>query len=344
MFKKFNNKNIKKLSILTLILMSGSFLTGCETWEQWTGSSDENVEEEIKYNYVPMSFSKFRDIPMPEGTTMDISKSTIYGDPYNWTGDLFLTAPYNFDGVFDFYNTEMTRFAWMPLGVVRGRFTIMTFLRKRRVATIQIIRDEEQGAQVIVTMVMAPKYMETYYDQYRLKQIQRGRWVIKRSDLRKMEEKGVKISDDLKNYVNTNKGTGFATLETEEARKKQFDALMTLKDLNPQFVKGANKAENEKDEDDDDEDKAVQEVEKIKDEAIKNASNIEAKAKTESENKNQVSTNDAVIFGGNADRKEVRDIDDAIFGGSNNSTKTNTATEPTNVAPNAPTNLLNNNQ
>jgi hypothetical protein len=228
-------KNKFTVSMLVLVFAIGFFTSGCEmNMEEIIGSQEESaVSDDVLhqiYTNTPMSFLKFRDIPMASKTVMDIAKSSIYGDPYNWTGDLFLTAPYTFDGMFDFYNTEMKRFAWMPLGVVKGKYTIMTFLRHRRVATMQITRDDEKGSQIVVTMVTAPRNMEDYYIQYRIDEIRRGRWILQRGDVRMMEEKGMLVTDEIRKLANENatQRRGFSTVETEEARRHQIQVMRGL--------------------------------------------------------------------------------------------------------------------
>ncbi len=248
-------KNRAKISMLALILSVGIFSTGCEKVNGLFSGSDANDESSDimnkRYTSTPMSFLKFRDIPMAGGTVMDIGRSSIYGDPYNWTGDLFLTAPYTFDGMFDFYNTEMKRFAWMPLGVVKGKNTIMTFLRHRRVATIQVTRDDEKGSQIIVTMVTAPRNMEDYYQQYRIGEIKRGRWILQRGDIRMMEEKGMQVTNEMRALANENAGKGgFSTIEVEDQRRRQIEVMRGLKEipLSAENVPGASSIHETQDE------------------------------------------------------------------------------------------------
>ncbi len=220
-------KNLKKyLSLLAVLFSSSLILSGCETFDGFFESGDDSSAKNVKYTSAPMSFLKFRDVPMADGTIMDLAKSSIYGDPYNWTGDLSLIAPYTFDGMYDFYNTEMKRFAWMPIGVVKGKYTIMTFLRRNRLLTIQIARDDDKGSQITLTMVTAQKNMEDYYEQYRITELKRGIWVLHRSDIRMMEARGMKVTNAMRALANKNaKLKGFSTIEDNEQRKEQIKIM-----------------------------------------------------------------------------------------------------------------------
>jgi len=215
-----------KYFTLLCALLSVNLVSGCETFDGLFSSGEETTSKDIKYNSAPMSFLKFRDIPMADGTVMDLAKSSVYGDPYNWTGDLSLIAPYTFDGMYDFYNTEMKRFGWMPIGVVKGKYTIMTFLRRNRLLTIQIMRDDDKGSQITLTMVTAQKNMEDYYEQYRINELKHGIWVLHRADIRMMEKRGMKVTDAMRALANRNaKLKGFSTIEDKEQRKEQIKIM-----------------------------------------------------------------------------------------------------------------------
>lgn len=96
-------------------------------------TTDENGQQ-----VAPPAFSQFSDIPIPEQAEMDLDRTFALGGSNLWSGRLVFTAPYTQGGLFDFYMSEMPKFGWQEITVVRSKVSVMTFKQGERVATIQI--------------------------------------------------------------------------------------------------------------------------------------------------------------------------------------------------------------
>ena len=99
-------------------------------------------------------FSRFNDIPVPEKAVMDLKQSLVLGTQDAWIGRLVFSAPYTQNGMFDFYLTEMPKFGWKEITVVRAKTCVLSFSRDNRIATIQLDSDFNG---VVVTFTASPK-------------------------------------------------------------------------------------------------------------------------------------------------------------------------------------------
>lgn len=133
----------------TLLCVFTAVLAGCALDSQ--GLKKDKTEE------LPYTFSQFTDIPVPEGSQMDLDKSMMFGRESDWMGKMTFYAPYNVSGVFDFYMEEMPKFNWKELTSVRGSNSVLTYRYKCRVATVQLIANGFRGdTTVIISMAPSP--------------------------------------------------------------------------------------------------------------------------------------------------------------------------------------------
>jgi hypothetical protein len=98
------------------------------------------------------SFAQFSDIPVPSGASMDLEHSLLLGSSEEWTGRLVYTTGTDAAKVFDLYKSEMLKFGWTELTVIRGERSIMSYQRGTRVATVEIQGRTIYGARVSVTV------------------------------------------------------------------------------------------------------------------------------------------------------------------------------------------------
>lgn len=101
------------------------------------------------------SFAQFNDIPIPEKAMMDLKSSLLLGGSSAWIGRLVFSAPYTLNGMFDFYMTEMPKFGWKELTVVRSKVSVLSFVLDDRMATVQLEADVVSGT--IVSFTVSPK-------------------------------------------------------------------------------------------------------------------------------------------------------------------------------------------
>lgn len=77
------------------------------------------------------------DIPVPEGTRMDVERTLLFGgDP--WFGQLTLLSSYEPHVLFDFYRTRLPGYGWSELTSVRAPTSVLTFDKEDRVLGLQI--------------------------------------------------------------------------------------------------------------------------------------------------------------------------------------------------------------
>lgn len=133
----------KLLLVLALVAV-----TGCVHTE----SMDRNAEDA---NGLSPSFAQFNDIPIPEKATMDLKQTLLLGGSSAWIGRLVFSTPYALNSMFDFYMSEMPKFGWKEITVVRSKISVMSFTNKSRIATIQLEQDLVNGS--IVSFTVSPK-------------------------------------------------------------------------------------------------------------------------------------------------------------------------------------------
>ncbi|MCK5296102.1 MAG: hypothetical protein KAJ75_04365 [Alphaproteobacteria bacterium] len=100
----------------------------------------------------PPAFAQFTDIPIPDKAIMDLDKTLLLGSSNAWIGRLVFSAPYNTSGMFDFYMSEMTKFGWHEITVVRSESSVMTFKLDARIATIQLNNVGSNASRVSFTV------------------------------------------------------------------------------------------------------------------------------------------------------------------------------------------------
>lgn len=139
---------MKKIASLFVILL---MLTSCIANKApvTSNSSLGGVDGDV----IPPSFAQFPDIPFPEQTLMDLSESKVLGSGDAWMGSIVFAAPYNASAMFDFYMSEMPKFEWKQIAVVRSKISHMVYSRKDRVVQILI---EATTTSSKVTLTVSP--------------------------------------------------------------------------------------------------------------------------------------------------------------------------------------------
>lgn len=137
----------KSLSSLLIVLFM-SVASGCVTTESM-GARDGTDST------LPPSFAQFNDIPIPEKAMMDLKQSLLFGGESAWIGRLVFSAPYTQNGMFDFYMSEMPKFGWTEVTVVRSKVSVLSFRRDTRIATIQLESDIVGGT--VVSFTVSPR-------------------------------------------------------------------------------------------------------------------------------------------------------------------------------------------
>ena len=140
---------MKKVLFSFVFFLSVALSSGCVHNESMYRSETDGA------NGNSPSFAQFNDIPIPEKATMDLKSTLLLGGSSAWIGRLVFTAPYTLNGMFDFYMSEMPKFGWKEVTVVRSKVSVLSFTNLNRVATIQLEPDMVNGT--IVSFTVSPK-------------------------------------------------------------------------------------------------------------------------------------------------------------------------------------------
>ena len=101
-----------------------------------------------------LSFAKFKDIPIPDGSLMDMKNTVIFGSDEEWFGRLSLIPNLSHAETFDFFRYEMPNLNWKEITNVRSTSSVLSYEKDLRIVTIQI--NTEYG-KTICSINMSPK-------------------------------------------------------------------------------------------------------------------------------------------------------------------------------------------
>lgn len=96
------------------------------------------------------------DVALPQGYSLDRSRSLVLGEGESWTGRLVYTINSKPEDMVTFFRQQMPGFGWEEVSVVRAETSVLTFVSARtgRVATVRIEARTFWGARI--DMVVAP--------------------------------------------------------------------------------------------------------------------------------------------------------------------------------------------
>ena len=85
-----------------------------------------------------LSFASFKDIPIPDGSVMDMTNTVIFGSDDEWFGKLTILPNLSHAETFDFFRYEMPNLSWKEITNVRSTSSVLSYERNDRIVTIQI--------------------------------------------------------------------------------------------------------------------------------------------------------------------------------------------------------------
>ena len=101
-----------------------------------------------------LSFAKFKDIPIPDGSLMDMKNTVIFGSDDEWFGRLSLVPNLSHAETFDFFRFEMPNLNWKEITNVRATSSVLSYEKDNRIVTIQITNAYNK---TICSINMSPK-------------------------------------------------------------------------------------------------------------------------------------------------------------------------------------------
>ena len=139
--------------VFLLSSCSQSFLNHSIPGTQKEISSDGTVE------MVEESFAQFQDIPIPQGSIMNIEETLLLGERETWIGRLVISNPLKPAKVFDFYKQKLTNFNWNEITSVRSTISVLTYSLNDRIMTIQIQPIKYGQYQSSINITMSPRLL-----------------------------------------------------------------------------------------------------------------------------------------------------------------------------------------
>lgn len=127
------------------LLAAGFILGGCQS----VPVSDPNVQagpndvDKIVY---------LQDFPIPRGAKWDNDRTLILGSGKAWTGRLAFTAPMTDADAFQFFQEQMIKLGWQPISLVRGKNSVLTFVRQDRAALVEFNSHFMSGISASITV------------------------------------------------------------------------------------------------------------------------------------------------------------------------------------------------
>ena len=101
-----------------------------------------------------LSFAKFKDIPIPDGSVMDMNNTVIFGSDDEWFGRLALIPNLSHAETFDFFRYEMPNLNWIEITNVRSTSSVLSYEKENRIVTIQI---SNSYGKTLCSVNMSPK-------------------------------------------------------------------------------------------------------------------------------------------------------------------------------------------
>jgi len=98
------------------------------------------------------SYAQFTDIPVPAGAKMDLDRTLVFGENNLWIGRLVFSTELGTSDAYDFFTTELPRFGWQPITVLRSRKNILIYIRDNRAATLEITGQKLGGSIVFFSV------------------------------------------------------------------------------------------------------------------------------------------------------------------------------------------------
>lgn len=133
---------MKKWMVMCLLAMSVG-LAGCGSSSNKTPDGMDNAP----------AFSQFSDIPIPDPATMELERTILFGMQEEWLGKMTFITPYPVGKVFDFYISEMNKFGWREIAVVRMHASTLNYERAARMASITVSPLSSEKTEVVITMM-----------------------------------------------------------------------------------------------------------------------------------------------------------------------------------------------
>ena len=141
------NKIYICLLVLTTLILTSCNRTGVPMLSTGVSGTEGLPAEQL-------SFAKLKDIPIPDGSVMDMNNTVIFGSDDEWFGRLSLIPNLSHAETFDFFRYEMPNLNWKEITNVRSTSSVLSYEKENRVVTIQITNSY---GKTLCAVNMSPK-------------------------------------------------------------------------------------------------------------------------------------------------------------------------------------------
>ena len=141
------NKRLIIFSFFVLLIFTSCTKTGVPLLSTGVSGTEGLPAEQL-------SFAKFKDIPIPDGSVMDMNNTVIFGSDDEWFGRLSIIPNLSHAETFDFFRYEMPNLNWKEITNVRSTSSVLSYEKENRVVTIQI---SNSYGKTLCSVNMSPK-------------------------------------------------------------------------------------------------------------------------------------------------------------------------------------------
>lgn len=145
-FKKLESS---RASLLSALAVSLTLFSACTEKAPLSLSTRANPQTAALPS---ASYAQFTDIPVPAGAKMDLDRTLVFGEKNLWIGRLVFTTELGASDAYDFFTTELPRFGWQSVTMVRSRTNILIYTRDNRAATLSITGQKLGGSTVFFSV------------------------------------------------------------------------------------------------------------------------------------------------------------------------------------------------
>ena len=187
------NSILKTLFALTgVILLSACSKNLTETFGEGItmSPSEPSINEKGLPQTVQPAFAQFQDIPIPEGSKMNMDRTLILGENNAWIGRLVIDSQSSKSELFDFFKYRTSQFGWQEITSVRAAISVLSYSKDSRIMTITFESQSIIGTRINITMSpkgmsVGPKPMTQNLPP--LNQMEDGRVIVNPASLRPVE-------------------------------------------------------------------------------------------------------------------------------------------------------------
>ena len=150
-----NTPNFKIFFVLIgIILLSACSNNLTETFGKGItmSPSEPSINEKGLPQTVQPAFAQFQDIPIPEGSKMNMDRTLILGEDNAWIGRLVIDSQSSKAELFDFFKYRTHQFGWQEITSVRAAISVLSYSKEKRIMTITFESQPLIGTRVNITM------------------------------------------------------------------------------------------------------------------------------------------------------------------------------------------------